>query len=367
MQLDAASRAVAEIWKNERSRAHAAAAVIAVLAAVLMTWPLAANAGHQVLGAAYFWDAYTNAMLMGSRVDAALGRSALSLYDSYYFAPLTHSIVFNENLLGLSWLFAPFYLLGDNPLWAYNLTLLSSLALSVFFTYLLVLRLTRSPFAGVIAGVAFAFCPYVLFEIGRIQLVATQWIPATFLFLHRAIEGQRRRDIAGFWLCVLLQLGTCLYYAMFLLPLLALAGGALWIEVRPPRRFIYWFGACALVAGGVAVAMVYPYFAARHEFNLQRSLEFASSYDGELGFFANVAETNRTLTSMHHQSTRPGAHEEIAFPGFSVLLFALLSLAVSAFRGLRRVGAKQSLIALLLWSLLVTLALGCTWLSHSML
>src|SRR6478609_11953809 len=288
MQLDAASRAVAEIWKNERSRAHAAAAVIAVFAAVLMTWPLAANAGHQVLGAAYFWDAYTNAMLMGSRVDAAFGRSALSLYDSYYFAPLPHSIVFNENHFGLSLLFAPFYLVGDNPLWAYNLTLLASLALSVFFTYLLVLRLTRSPFAGVIAGFAFAFCPYVLFEIGRIQLVATQWIPATFLFLHRAIEGQRRRDIAGFWLCVLLQLGTCLYYAMFLLPLLSLAGSVLLIKERPSRRFFLWLGAGALLAGLIALAMVQPYFAARHAFNLLRSESFASSYDGKLGFFANV-------------------------------------------------------------------------------
>ena len=128
----------------------------------------------------------------------------MSLYDDYFFAPLPNSIAFNENHFGLSLLFAPFYLLSGNPLWAYNLTLLTSLALSVFFSYLLVLRLTRSPHAGLIAGVAFAFCPFVFFEIGRIQLLATQWIPASFLFLHRALEGQRRRDIVGFWLCTLL-------------------------------------------------------------------------------------------------------------------------------------------------------------------
>src|SRR5437762_1989342 len=260
MQLDAASRAVAGFWKNQRRRGHLLAALVAVFASILLTWPLSQNAGQHVLGAPYFWDAYTNAMLMGSRVDAALGRSALSLYDSYYFAPLTHSIVFNENLFGLSCLFAPFYLLSDNPLWAYNLTLLSSLALSVFFTYLLVLRLTRSALAGVIAGVAFAFCPYVLFEIGRIQLVATQWIPAIFLFLQRALVGQQRRYIVGFWSCVLLQIGTCLYYAMFMLPLLALAGAALWLRTRPPRRFFYWFGGGAVIACLVAFAMVHPYF-----------------------------------------------------------------------------------------------------------
>ena len=81
-------------------------------------------------------------------------------------------------ICGLSLIFAPFYLATDNPLWAYNLTLLASLSLSMFFTYLLVRRLTGNPYAGVLAGVAFACCPFVMFEIGRIQLVATQWIPA---------------------------------------------------------------------------------------------------------------------------------------------------------------------------------------------
>src|SRR6187431_2362839 len=254
MQLDAASRAGAGTStepQQARFRAHLLAALVAIGAAVLMTWPLALSAGHQVLRAAYFWDAYTNAMILGGRVDTVLGRAPLSLYDDYFFAPLPNSIVFNENLFGLSLLFAPFYVLSGNPLWAYNLTLLASLALSVFFSYLLVLRLTRSAYAGLIAG--FAFCPFVLFEIGRLQLAATQWIPACFLFLHRALEGQRRRDIIGFWLCILLQVGTCLYNTMFLLPLLALAGAVLLVRQRPPRRFFLWFGACAVCAGLVAL------------------------------------------------------------------------------------------------------------------
>ena len=370
MQLDAASRAGAGTSTEERTarvRGHLAAAWVAVVTSVVMTWPLALSAGHQVLRAAYFWDAYTNAMIMGSRVDALLARAPLSLYDDYYFAPLPNSIVFNENHFGLSLLFAPFYLLSRNPLCAYNLTLLASLALSVFFTYLLVLRLTRSPHAGLVAGVAFAFCPFVFFEIGRIQLVATQWIPACFLFLHRALEGQRRKDIIGFWLCLLLQIGTCLYYAMFMLPLLALAGSVLLVRRRPRRQFFYWFGACAACAGVVALLMVYPYFAARDDFDLQRSVSFASSYDGKLGFFANVHETNRTLTGMHHSPTEAGAHEEIAFPGFSVLVLAFLSLARPAFRALRRVSTKQALITILLWSSVAIVATGVSLLEHSML
>ena len=45
------------------------------------------------------------------------------------------------------------------PLLAYNFTVLISLSLSAFITYLLVLKLTQSPHAGVLAGVAFAAPP----------------------------------------------------------------------------------------------------------------------------------------------------------------------------------------------------------------
>lgn len=370
MELDAASRARAGNSTDQRtaeSRGHWAAALVAVGSAILMTWPLAANAGRQVLRAMYFWDAYTNAMILGSRVDAALGRGPLSFYDNYFFAPLPNSIVFNENFFGLSLLFAPFYLLSGNPLWAYNLTLLLSLALSVFFTYLLVLRLTDSPHAGLIAGVAFAFCPYVLFEIGRIQLVSTQWIPACFLFLHRALEERRRRDIIGFWLCLVLQVGTCLYNLMFMLPLLVLVGWVLLARQRPPRRFLYWFAGAAACAGLVALAMVYPYFSARSGFNLQRSVDFASSYDGKFGFFANVHETNRTLTGMHHRAHGAGAHEEIAFPGFSVLLLAVLAVSIPAWQALRALGVQRAVRGVLHWLALALIAASVTLLGGSML
>lgn len=342
-------------------------AAIAVAAAVLMTWPLARTARDHVLAAIYHWDAYTNTMILGSRVDGALGRGPLSLYDNYFFAPLPNTIAFNENHFGLSLLFAPFYLTTKNPLLAYNLTLLSSMALSVFFTYLLVRRLTKSEHAGLLGGVAFAFCPYVMFELGRIQLVAAQWIPACFLFLHRAIEGRRLRDVVGLWLSYLLQIGTCLYYAMFLIPLLSLVGAVLLFRQRPPRRFYFELAAVGAVAACVAVAMVYPYFSVRDAFDLERSVSFASSYDGKLGFFANVHDQNRTLTAMHRLSEQRGAHEEIAFPGFTVLAMVLASLGVPLWRAFQDSGGRKLGVLLVRWLAIGLFALAVTLLLNSML
>ncbi len=317
--------------------------VVACVASVVFTWPLAAGPANHVLRASYFWDAYTNTMLPAARVDAMLGRGPLSAFDAYYFAPLPNTIVFNENFFGLSLLFAPFYLLGHEPLLAYNLTLLLSLSLSVFFTYLLVRRLTGSAWAGLLSGIAFAFSPYVMFELGRIQLVSTQWIPACFYLLHRAVESGRARNIAGFWLAYLFQLGTGLYYAMFLLPLLATVGLGAWLWRRPPRRSISIWLAFGAAAGALALALLHPYFSERKHFELERSLTFAASYDGKLDFFGHVPMTNLGLPWLHHPDSPWGAHEEIAFPGFTVLALALFALFLATLRAWKEHGTRVAL------------------------
>lgn len=346
---------------------HLAAAAVAIAAAILLTWPLTLTAANHVLAAIYGWDAFTNAMILGGHVDAALGRAPLSLYDNYFFAPIPESIVFNENLFGLALIYAPLYLVVGNPLWAYNVTLLTSLVLCVFFTYLLVRRLTGSGYAGVVAGIAFAFSPYVLFEIGRIQLVATQWIPACFLLLHQAIDKRRLRDVVGLWACYLLQVGTCLYYAMFLIPLLALAGAVLLVRHRPPRAFYVQLAGAGAVTAAVALAMVRPYFRARESFDLERSISYASSHDGKLSFFGNVSPANLTLTALHHQPPVEKAFEEIAFPGFTVLALILVALGVALVGAVRTAGVSRVGNRVVAWIAIAAVALTATLFAHSML
>ena len=350
-----------------RWSAHLGAVIVAVASALLFTWPLAVNAQSHVLRAIFHWDAYTNAMIMASRVDATLGRAPMSIYANYYFAPLPDSIVFNENHFGLALVFAPFYLVSGNGLFAYNLTLLVTFALSVFFTYLLVRHLTGSAWAGVVCGVAFAYCPYVFYELGRIQLTATPWIPAAFLFLHRALERERLKDAIGFWFAIVMQIGTCLYYVMFLVPVLSVIGGVLITRYHPSRRFFVRFGAAAAGAGVVALGMVYPYFSARHRYNLDRSLEYASSNDGQFSFFANVHPTNLTLTGMHHLDSTGRFATEIAFPGFTALALLLLALAVPAVRALSHSGPAKTVAAISRWMMLAIVALCACLLTHSLL
>lgn len=326
-----------------------------VALAVLLTWPLAQHLTDHVLNAPYSWDALTNTMILGTRVHNALGIGAGGAYDAYFFAPIPHTIAFNENLFGLSLLFGPLYLVTHEPILAYNLTLLWSLSLSGYFTFLLVRQLARDlqteaqdapdarlpVFAAFLAGAAFAFCPYVVFEIGRIQLVATQWMPLCLLMLHRAIVGRRWIDFVGLGIAFALQVGTCLYYALFLLPILILVLAVVVLRRRAADlRLLLQLALSGALAAALIVPMIAPYFEVREHIDLTRDEDYAQKFDGKLNFLANVYVTNRVWVPLRHRMGTNIATEEIAFPGLLVALLSLLSVALPFSRTLRSVESQ---------------------------
>lgn len=330
-------------WRTALS--HLAVFAGYVVASVALTWPLSLRMRDHVLAAKWHHDAYTNTMILATRVLNALGEGAGGTYENFFFAPIPQTIVFNENLFGLSLLYAPFYLASGNPLLAYNQVLILSLALSGYGAYLLVAHLTGSRPAAFLSGLAFAFCPYATFEIGRIQLVATAWIPLSFLCLQLAMERGRARYSLLFALSYAMQVGTCLYYAMFLLPLLAVH--AVWLATRHRRtELVFWLQTAlsGALCAALLVAMIWPYFATRDDFALKRSEAFARGYDGEIPFLAHVHTDNRLLKPLRHASKDHGAHEEVAFPTFTMSSLALFALALPLSRGLRwrRRGAREA-------------------------
>jgi len=331
---------------------HVGVWIAYVALAVVLTWPLAQHLTDHVLNAPYSWDALTNTMILGTRVHNALGIGAGGAYDAYFFAPIPHTIAFNENLFGLSLLFGPLYLFTHEPILAYNLTLLWSLSLSGYFTFLLVRQLARDlqaegqedpdarlpVVAAFLAGAAFAFCPYVVFEIGRIQLVATQWMPLCLLMLHRAVVSRRWVDFVGLGVVFALQVGTCLYYALFLLPILVLV---LWVVALRHRaadlRLLLQLSMAGVLAAALIVPMIAPYFEVREHIDLTRNEDYAQKFDGKLNFLGNVYVTNRMWAPLRHRMGTSIATEEIAFPGLLVALLSLLAVALPFLGTLRSV------------------------------
>ncbi len=110
---------------------------------------------------------------------------------------------------------SPIYWLTHNPLTAYNLTLFLTWPLSAFAVYLLVVFLTRREDAAVLAGLAWAFTPYRLSELGHLQSLSAYWLPLMLLGLHGFLARRRLPWLVLFgaaWLCQSLANG---YYMLF--------------------------------------------------------------------------------------------------------------------------------------------------------
>lgn len=114
------------------------------------------------------------------------------LFNNTIFAPFGYDLTLSETILANKALIAPVLFWGDEVL-AYNALLLISFVLTGYATYLLVSYLTDNPYAAVIAGVAFAFCPYRIHSMaaGWLPLLSTQWIPLTFLYCERTLRERR--------------------------------------------------------------------------------------------------------------------------------------------------------------------------------
>jgi len=108
-----------------------------------------------------------------------------------------------------------------NPTFSYNLIIFLSNALSGFFTYLWVVRLTKNRYAGMAAGLIFQLSPYRLaHSYGHLQMVSTQFIPVFFWSLDNALRDRlpSLKCLIGLGVSVfLLGMGGAQYYLVICL------------------------------------------------------------------------------------------------------------------------------------------------------
>src|SRR5579871_6842068 len=131
---------------------HPFARVAAAGDSVLNTWILA-------------WDAH------------ALADPAANVWDAPIFYPVKNTFAFSETMFGNLWVTLPVQYLTGNPVLAFNALVFASFVLGMYFTFILVRRLTGSFPAGVAAGVLFSFNPLRWSEIPHVQLLPFFWAP----------------------------------------------------------------------------------------------------------------------------------------------------------------------------------------------
>ena len=305
---------------------------------------VAAAGGYAALAIAYFWP-------LPLRLASAIGhdngdpllntwilwwtaaRSPLTRawWEAPAFAPMPESLALSEHLLGLWPITAPMLALGLPPLAVYNVLLIASLALCGLAACALVVHLTGSRSAGIVAGCLFALAPYRLAQLAHLQILANWWGPLALLALHRqAATGGWRWAIAfaASWLLLVLTSG----YHLLFFTIVAAAAGA-WLFMRPGvwRRAVP-----VLVATAATAVLLVP---------LLRTYDRVQTFQG---LTRKPAEIDEYSADVRHLGVapplsrlwgrdRPEAYGEVAlFPGAALVAGVLLTVGMCAFRAARR-------------------------------
>jgi hypothetical protein len=313
------------------SRAAIASAVVyaaatAIIGRHVLASPasaIAADVGDPVLNAAILaWNART-----------------VPWTDTWFnfpgFYPATDALTFSEHLLGVSVIAAPLEWLAGDAVVAYNLTLLVGYVLSGLAMFALVKRLTGSAAAAFVAGAAFAFAPYRAAQVSHIQVGIVFWAPLALLGLHAYLETGRRRWLALFSLCWMLQGAANGYFLVFFSVLVAL-----WIAwfVVARRRWsdLLWIGGTLAVAMLPLAPILVRFSGAHAHYGLSRPPEEIAGFGADMAGLL-CASTNLELWGWLNVACRP---EGELFPGVAVLALCLAGALVTTRRSPAAVGSR---------------------------
>ena len=165
--------------------------IIYLSIAIVFTWPLAKNISTHGFGVDedspyHIWH---NWWLKYSIFDLKQN----PLYTNYIFYPQTVPLAFDANAFVFGALTIPIQLVTNNVIFASNIIFLLSFALSGLGMYWLANHYCRSKIASAMAGVIYAFAPYVFAQAidGHINLTSIWIIP----FYALALENLWKRSL----------------------------------------------------------------------------------------------------------------------------------------------------------------------------
>jgi hypothetical protein len=293
---------------------------------VLMAYPLSVSPAHRAvnLGA----DTRLFVWTLGWDLHA-LAHQPLAIFDANIFFPNHHTLAYSENLFGVSLFAAPWLALSGSPLVAVNMAALLSCVLCGLGVYALARELKISVVGALVAGVIFAFSPPRFFRLGQLHLTSVQWIPFCLLFLHRYLDGGRRRHLLAAAALFTVQATFSGHGAVFL----GMSALALVLYHAVVCTSFSWLklardaGASGLLLVALSAPLAWPYLAVERERGFQRSFEEAE--DGSpnaVSYLASPSHFQRLILSLTPAGAAAEQARAFLFPGYLTLILAAMAL-----------------------------------------
>ncbi|MGB2717853.1 MAG: hypothetical protein WBC51_26950 [Vicinamibacterales bacterium] len=321
--------------EKTRSAQHAAAFLLFSALALVWTWPLGSyffsriphDPGDPILNTYLIW---WNAQTLPFTEQ---------WWNPPFFFPMRGALALSEHLAGLAIISSPIQWLGGSPILAYNVCLLASYALSAWFAYLLVYRLTGSLIGAACAGLAYGFAPVRAGQVAHLQVLTSQWLPLQLLGMHAYIDngGRKWLWLAGAaWLLQGLSNG---YYLLFAPVVIAL--WLLWLPDwrRSSRRGLALAGTL-IVASLPFVPTLLKYREVQGALGLSRGTEEIAALGAPPSSFLSPPALLAFWPSRAGWTT-----EHDLFPGATVLvaMAALMMAAVVRPSRLRAIASRSPL------------------------
>ncbi|HEY8549292.1 MAG TPA: hypothetical protein VIL35_04990 [Vicinamibacterales bacterium] len=337
--------------------AHAGVFLGSLALVGFQTWPLIVQPGRLV---ALHHDPWLFCWVMLSVFRNALTDPAALVHGAAFY-PQGSSIAYSEPLIVPAAVAGPIYAATNDPLFAYNWTLLLFWALSGWAMYAVAYRLTGRHSAATVSAIVFTICSYRMDYYLEFQMQIVFAIPLAVFFLLRWLERQRVRDLAGLLLSMAALGVSVWYYAIITSIALAVVlvhyAALRW---RGWQRRAVVAGALGVLALGLVLTpLAEPYFQVRRELGIERGIEETERHSADL---LTYVETTPWGWLYRFSPTRHAAEASL-FPGFTALFLGIVSLG-----WLWRPAASRAPVttprrwAVALWTVLITAGIAsCTF------
>ncbi|WTF86302.1 hypothetical protein OH732_01405 [Micromonospora globbae] len=328
------------------------AALGSLALAVLMTWPTLRYPRYTLPQDT--WDPSLQSWQMAWSGHILLSNPA-QLWQSNSFFPEAWSFAFSDTLLG----YAPAGMIGTGPEAAvlrYNIMFVLAHALATFGAYALARQLGSARMGAAVAGVGYAYAPWLLAQAGHLHVLSNGGIPLALAMLARGhgwslrhgYRPERRHDgwVYAGWLVAAWQLslgfGIGLPFAYFLGATVLVAAVTWYVRrwfggVRRPfgvRLFIADLVGGALFAG-VGLLMAIPYFRVTELHpNAERSVGDIALFSPPASGFVTAPAESRIWGGLHEgaRAALPWHPEMTLLPGFVLYALAAGGLFFSVWR-----------------------------------
>jgi hypothetical protein len=293
---------------------------------LVLTYPAIFRLKVAIIGD--YVDSFLNTWILAWGVRKISGGEWGSLFDANIFFPYQNTLAYSEHLLGVALTAVPIQLGFNDPLVTFNLSVLLSFVLTALGMYLLVWYLTRNGYAAFFSGLLFSFFPWRIGHIAHLQLLSAQWLPLTFLFLHKTVNSFSYRALFGAAFFFILQFYSCGYYGLFLaLFVVVFMVLALRAEGGPHGRLMGRFALFFLVSFPVILPVYLPYLKLKKDFGFVRPFGEVVFFSADLLSFLSIPNQNRLWGKLLAGFAKPEGDLFMGLIAFLMLLVGIGSLA----------------------------------------